>query len=165
MEKGEAYISAEVNSIDDIVSRYSISEYEWINSDFAEYVENSAKYIPVEESIILEISGAKFTEEEQETISRVIKDYFGLELGDKIIDLEINKRRAIALGAVALVSIIIFFLLYLYTETPIFTELFAFGFWFSCWEAAELGLLDRSELRAEKLEAGQLASLKIKFID
>lgn len=165
MEKGEAYISAKVNSIEDIVSGYSIEDYEWINKDFAEYIENSAYYIPIEESIILEITGAQFTDEEKEIIEKVIKDYFGLDLGDKMIDLEINKRRSILLGLFALLSIIIFFSLYLYADKFIFTELFAFGFWFFCWEFAETGWLDRSDLKTEKIEAGQLASLKIRFID
>ena len=39
-------------------------------------------------AIIIEICGHKFTEKEQDTIKRVIKDYFGLKLGDKIIDLD-----------------------------------------------------------------------------
>ena len=165
MEKGEAYITAKVDSIEDIVSKYSIEDYEWINPEFAEYVDNSAYYIPVEESIVLEITGKKFTKKEQEIIERVIKDYFGLELGDKMIDLEINKKRAIVLGIFAMLAIIAFFSLYIYNEKLLFTELFAFGFWFFGWEFAEIGCLHRSELKTEKLEAGQLASLKIKFLD
>ena len=42
-----------------------------------------AYYIPVEESIVLEICGHKFTEQEQALIKRVLKQYFGLKLGDK----------------------------------------------------------------------------------
>ena len=39
IEKGTAYISAKVNSIDDIISKYSTKDYEWINPDFAHYIE------------------------------------------------------------------------------------------------------------------------------
>ena len=49
-------------------------------------------------AVIIEICGYKFTEQEQETIRRVIKDYFGLKLGDKIIDLDINRNKSNKLG-------------------------------------------------------------------
>ena len=65
IDKGAAYISAKVNSIDDIISKYSIKDYEWINSDFASYLEESAYYIPMEEAIVIEICGGNFSEEQK----------------------------------------------------------------------------------------------------
>lgn len=165
MEKGKAYISVKVDSIEDIISNYSVNGYEWINEKFVEYVEECAYYIPVEESIILEITGVDFNEQEKETIERVIKDYFGLQLGDKIIDLEINKRRSKILLLFGVISLIIFLLLHKYADETILTELLAFGFWFFCWEYADLALIDRSDIKTEKIEAGQLASLKIEFLE
>lgn len=165
MEKGEAYISAKVSGIEDIISRYSVKDYEWVNPEFVEYIEESAYYIPVEESIILEITGAKFTDEEKETIEKVIKDYFGLQLGDKMIDLEINKRRSRVLLGCTLITLIIFFSFYSFMEATLLLEVLAFGFWFFGWEYAEFAWLDRSDLKTEKLEAGQLATLKIQFLE
>ena len=97
IEKGEAYISAKVNSIDDVISKYSTKGYEWINPDFASYIEESAYYIPIEERIIIEICGGNFSEEEQALITKVLKDYFGLKLGDKYLDLDINKHKSFIL--------------------------------------------------------------------
>lgn len=165
MEKGEAYITAKVNSIEDIISNYSIKDYEWINPKFIEYVTECAYYIPIEESIILEITGAKFTDEEKEIIERVIKDYFGLELGDKVLDLEINKRRSRILLGCTVLTLAIFLLLYKYTQESILAEIPAFGFWFFGWEYAEMAWLDRSDIKTQRIEAGQLASLKIQFLE
>jgi len=165
MEKGEAYISVTVESYEDIVSRYSEQEYGWINKDFAEYIEHNAYYIPVEESVVLEITGKKFTDKEKETIEGVIKDYFGLVLGDKMINLAINKKRTGLLAGLAMLFIATFFMIYFFVPDFFFIEIFLFGFWFSCWETAEIGWLERSDLKTEKIEAGQLASLKIKFVD
>lgn len=53
IEKGEAYISAKVNSIDDIISKYSTKDYEWINPEFASYIEESAYYIFLLRKVLL----------------------------------------------------------------------------------------------------------------
>ena len=108
IEKGEAYISAKVTSIDDVISKYSTKGYEWINPDFASYIEESAYYIPIEERIIIEICGGNFSEEEQALITKVLKDYFGLKLGDKYLDLDINKHKSFVLFLFGIISLGIF---------------------------------------------------------
>jgi len=163
MENDEAYIVVRVASIDDIISRYSSPGYEWLNPDFVQYVDECAYHIPVEESIVLEIIGAQFTAEERETIARVITDHYGLELGEKVIELNYNARRAILLLALSIVTAIIFYLLFQYTES-IFLELIVVGLWFFIWELGSVGWLNRADLRMEKLEAGQLASLRVQFV-
>ena len=165
MEKGEAYISVNVNSIDDIISNYSIKDYEWVNPEFIEYIENCAYYIPVEEAIVIDIMGAKFTEEEREIIERVLKDHFGLQLGDKMIQLEINRRQSYILLVLGLLCLVVSLALYKYMDTVWFSEILAFGLWFFCWEYADMAFISRSELKTEKIEAGQLASVKIKFLE
>lgn len=163
IEEKNAYISAKVKSIDDIVSRYSLEDYEWINSEFAEYIENSAYYIPVEESVIIEICGHKFTEKEQETIKRVIKDYFGLKLGDKIIDLDINRNKSNRLLLLGILSVGLVFLASRLTNSEYLLELPLIMMWFFIWEYGDLAWLDRWDLDTERLEAGQLANAKIIF--
>jgi hypothetical protein len=163
IENGSAYISAKVNSIDDIVSRYSLDRYEWINSEFAEYIENSAYYIPVEESIIIEICGQKFSDKEKETIRRVIKDYFGLKLGDKIIDLDINRNKSNRLLLLGILSVGLVFLASRLTNSEYLLELPLIMMWFFIWEYGDLAWLDRWNLDAARLDAGQLANAKIIF--
>ena len=163
IENGNAYISAKVKSIDDIISKYSLEDYEWINSEFAEYLTNSAYYIPVEESVIIEICGCKFTEEEREKITRVIKAYFGLKLGDKIIDLDINFRKANRLLILGVLSLGLVFFISKLTNLEYIIELPLIMLWFFIWEYGDLAWLDRWDIYIEKLEAGQLANAKIIF--
>ena len=163
IEEKSAYISAKVKSIDDIVSRYSLDRYEWINSEFAEYIETSAYYIPVEESIIIEICGQKFSDKEKETIRRVIKDYFGLKLGDKIIDLDINRNKSNRLLLLGILSVGLVFLASRITNSEYLLELPLIMMWFFIWEYGDLAWLDRWELADEKIQAGQLANAKIIF--
>lgn len=163
IEKGNAYISIKVNSIDDIVSRYSIDGYEWINSSFANYIEECAYYIPVEESIIIEICGAKFNEEEKALITKVIKEYFGLQLGDKIIDLDINRKNSNILLGFGIIGIALIILLNIFNIIGVIAELFIFLFWFFLWEYGDMAWIDRAQLQSEKMEAGQLSTAKIIF--
>jgi len=165
IEKGHAYITAKVNSIDDIVSRYSVKDYEWINRDFAKYIEDCAYYIPIEESIIVEICGCKFNDEQKETIKRVIKDYFGLKLGDAILEIDTNRRKSIILlvmGIISLFAVMIFSRLNI-IETVM--ELILIIFWFFIWEYGDLAIIDKMKLMEAKLDAGQLSNVKIQFLE
>ncbi len=165
IEKGEAYISAKVNSIDDIISKYSTKDYEWINPEFASYIEESAYYIPLEESITIEICGGNFSEEEKDIIKRVIKDYFGLKLGDKFLDLDINKHKSFILFLFGIISLGVFAILSNFSIITAVNELLLLLFWFFLWEYADLGWLARGNLRLEQIEAGQLSTAKIVFLD
>ena len=165
IEKGEAYISAKVNSIDDIISKYSTKDYEWINPEFASYIEESAYYIPLEESITIEICGGNFSEEEKDMIKRVIKDYFGLKLGDKFLDLDINKHKSFILFLFGIISLVVFAILSNFSIITAVNELLLLLFWFFLWEYADLGWLTRGNLRLEQIEAGQLSTAKIVFLD
>ena len=165
IEKGEAYISAKVNSIDDIISKYSTKDYEWINPEFASYIEESAYYIPLEESITIEICGGNFSEEEKDMIKRVIKDYFGLKLGDKFLDLDINKHKSFILFLFGIISLGVFAILSRFSLITALNEVILLLFWFFLWEYADLGWIERSNIQIERLEAGQLSTAKIEFLD
>lgn len=163
VEKGNAYISCRVNSINDIVSSLSIRDYEWINKDFAEYIEDNAYYIPVEYPIIIEICGHHFDDSEQELITRVIKDYFGLKLGDKIIDLDINAEKSGLLLLFGFISLGLVILLSMLNVISLMMEIGFIALWFFLWEFADLAIIDRYDLLSEKTDAGQLASVKVIF--
>jgi len=166
IEKNQAYISAKVNSIDDIISKYSTKDYEWINPDFAHYIEESAYYIPIEESVTIEICGSNFSDEEKELVKRVIKDYFGLKLGDKFLDLDENKHKSLILLIFGIISLGIFAILSRFAIiSNVLTEIILLLFWFLLWEYADLAWLQRSDIQVERIEAGQLSTAKIVFLD
>lgn len=160
---GKAYISTKVSSINDIISKYSIKNYEWINPNYIDYIENVANYIPVEENIVLEICGCKFTEEEQILIKKVLTQYFVLKLGDAIIDININKKRSMVLLVFGIISTLLFMLLNIINVIPTIAEMIAIGLWFFVWEYLDLVLLKGSELSTKKIEAAQLANVIIVF--
>ena len=53
VEKGLAYISCNVSGYNDIIDRYSVKGYEWVEESFARFVEENAIYIPPEYPLYL----------------------------------------------------------------------------------------------------------------
>ena len=51
LEKNTAYVSVNIDNYNDVISKYSISNYEWLNPEFADYVEETAYYIPFAEFV------------------------------------------------------------------------------------------------------------------
>lgn len=165
MDQNSAYMTVKVNDYNDIVSKYSVDNYEWINTEFADHLELMAYYIPVEEPIVIEITGKKFTDEEKKVIEKVIKTYFGLKLGDKMLSLNSNRDKYMILLIYGVLSFIMFYVLYMNNVIETILEIVIFGFWFIMWEFANLAFLQRNNLKVEKLEAGQLSSATVVFID
>lgn len=165
MDQNSAYMTVKVNDYNDIVSKYSVDNYEWINTEFADHLELMAYYIPVEEPIVIEITGKKFTDEEKKVIEKVIKTYFGLKLGDRMLSLNSNRDKYMILLIYGVLSFIMFYVLYMNNVIETILEIVIFGFWFIMWEFANLAFLQRNNLKVEKLEAGQLSSATVVFID
>lgn len=165
MEKEAAYITVYVESIDDIISFYAIKDYEWINDDLADYLEEQSYYIPVEEQVIIEFTGARFNDYEKKVIEKTIKTYFGLKLGDKIIDLNQNNKKIMFLCISGLILFIIVTFIMKMNIIESLSELILVFLWFFIWEFIDTVIFERKQLLNDKLEAGQLSSAKIVFTE
>ena len=162
-DDGYAYISANVKSIYDIITPYSIKDYEWINANFAAFIEKNAYFIPIEERVTLEICGAEFTEAEQKLIRRVVLSHFNLKLGDVQLDLNDNKNKSIALILMGLLLFGIVSYLFRAQTLGNAIELATIVFWGMIWDGIELILFDRNELNSQKMDAAQLSNMRIIF--
>jgi hypothetical protein len=165
MDQNSACMTVKVNDYSDIVSKYSVDNYEWINKEFADHLELMAYYIPVEEPIVIEITGKKFTDEQKRIIEKVIKTYFGLKLGDTMLLLNANRNKYTILLIFGVLSFVMFYLLFMANIIGTILEIGSLVFWFIMWSFADLAFLQRNNLKIDKLEAGQLSSAKVTFID
>ncbi len=162
IENGLAFISCKVKGFYDIVDPYSVEEYEWLNESFARYVESNAAYIPTEYPIVLEIIGGHFSDKQKEVIEETILDYYGLALGDKQIDLIRNRRKIIVISVIAVIVAVIEWLLDAFSYSMILQESIMILVWFFVEDVVEL-ILERIDLREEKTDAAQLASVAVRF--
>ena len=86
MEKEAAYITVYVESIDDIISFYAIKDYEWINDDLADYLEEQSYYIPVEEQVIIDPTKDNSKKEETKWCT-IYCSFTSKQLNDASLDL------------------------------------------------------------------------------
>ena len=81
LEDGIAYIPCHVQNMDDIISKFSIRDCPSLDSEFSDYIVNFIECIPIKYPIVLEIYGAKFSEEEKQIIVDTIAADGDYELG------------------------------------------------------------------------------------
>lgn len=165
LESGLAYISSNIEGYYDVVDRYSVEGYEWLNSEFANFIETNAYYIPVSYPIVLEICGGHLTEKQQEAIVETVSDYYALQLGDHQFELDNNRRKSLILFFFGLISSAVVWLLQFTKVIGSIKEAILILFWFFTWEFANLAWLERRDLSMAKTDAAQLASIKVIFRD
>lgn len=163
VEKGIAHVYANVTSYDDIISRYSVKNYEVLNDDFINYLEQVTYYIPIVYPVVLSIDGCKFSLEEEKIIEEKVKEYFGLKLSDATMNLKENRRKSLILLLVSFLTWSLLSLFNYFNIAEIFMEAYLVIIWFFLWTFAEFEFIDRPKLKYDKLDMAQLASMKIVF--
>ena len=163
VEKGIAHVYANVTSYDDIISRYSVKNYEVLNDDFINYLEQVTYYIPIVYPVVLSIEGCNFSLEEEKIIEEKVKEYFGLKLSDTTMNLKENRRKSLILLLVSFLTWSLLSLFNYFNIAEIFMEAYLVIIWFFLWTFAEFEFIDRPKLKYDKLDMAQLASMKIVF--
>lgn len=163
LEDGLAIISCNVNGYYDIIDRYSVEGYEWLNDSFARFLESNAFYIPFEYPIVLEICGTKFNRKQREVITETIHDYYELKLGDKQMELNDNTRRIITFMVIAGLFTLLFTFVQGWQQDSFVVQFILIMLWFFIWGLSDMVVTDRSELKEEKMAIAQLASTVVRF--
>ena len=160
VENNLAYISVNVNSYEDIVSKYSVVGYEDLNQEFVDYIEENAEYIPLEYPIVLEITGTRFSKDKQKIITETISDYYNMKLGETQEELSSNTRFALLLFVLAIVTGALYLTV---SATQFFSTALELGIWFFAWTFADVFWLERNEIKERKTDYAQLSSMKVIF--
>ena len=164
LEDGIAYIPCHVESMEDIINRYSIKGCESLNSEFADYILGFIECIPTKYPIVLEIYGPKFTEEEKKLIAEIIVSDGDYELGRTI---QVNRHHwkvfmGMMIGTV--VTSIFLMLIGKYLD-GIPHEFFYVIFYLFADAFVRYIFIERWEDQDEKISAGRIASMKVEFVE
>lgn len=163
VDNGLAYISCNVEDYYDIIDKYSVEGYEWLNESFARFVEENANYVPTEYPIVLEICGKKFNKKERACIEETIADYYALKMGDAQLAVENNRNKSLFLLGMGIVAALVFFIMSRVSISNILSEMSVIFFWIFIWDFAESAIFERQDLVEDKVEAAQIASMKVTF--
>lgn len=161
IDNGIASLPCRVTGMDEIISHFSVPGFETLSPELSDYIESSAAYIPPEYPIVLEISGCRFSEEEQSIIRSTIREDYTYKLG--AVQWENRKQLMVALLMVVgmLVTGFLTFGVKGITDTAI--EIIYIFFWFFADIVACYFCLDGFENRKKRLLAGRLSDMTVYF--
>ena len=157
-----AILPCRVTAYDDVISHYSVHEYETLNPEFGEYVEDAISFIPPEYPVLLEIVGCDFTEEEQETIRSTIEEDFMYELG--AVQEQNSQQNKIMLFMLAGMILTWLFVSFWEGLSEMSLEFIYIVFWFFADLVISYVFLDNPESLHRRVLAGRLARIKVSFV-
>ncbi len=163
MEDGIAYIPCKVSGIDDIISRFSVKGCESVDSEFMSYFMDFIEFIPQECPIVLEIHGPKFTEEEKKLIVETISADTDYNLGKTI---ESNKYHRKIFWFMTIGTIVTGCLVAPFEAwggMPL--EFYYVLFWLFADALVRYLFVEYEDYKNDKIRAGQLASVKVEFVE
>lgn len=164
LEDGIAYIPCYVQNMEDIICKYSIRDCESLNSEFAEYIMNFIECIPIKYPIVLEIYGAKFTEEQKKIIVDTITSDGDYQLGRTIQENRHHRFVFVEMVIGTVISGILLALIGRYLrEIP--KEFFYVLFWLFADSLVRYIFIERGDYRNQRMGAGRIASMKVEFVE
>lgn len=163
VRNGIATIPCQVSDYSDVISTYSVKGYETLNPEFSDFLKESAELAPTKYPVVLELIGDCLSEEEKNTIERIIRDDFAYDLG--VVEREENrhKRNFLFMFFGLIVSGIILWFTHALAEEP--REVFFILFWFMGDTLCDYIFMTGYDLRRDRRLAGRLASIKVVFSD
>lgn len=132
-----------------------------LDTGMLDYIESTAYNIPIDRPLIVNISSVP--EEERDNVKKAYKKYFELKFNDKCLDLRICYGKAIVLLALGFLFLGAAVLVSHFDILWGLNEIFTVAASFTMWESIDFFLLERANIKAEKLDAAQLLLAKIEF--
>lgn len=163
IDGNRAIITLRLEHLDDIIHPLSSKNRPILNDRVAAYIEKCVSDIPFYYPIIIQVEKEDLTDEEEVLVKRLIHDYFGLELSDRVADLEFNRWKSIILMVIGAMIIFLSFVLMNMGLSSFLVEMVSIFGTFAFWEFADSFVLERNDLKIKKLNAGQLATARIIF--
>lgn len=161
ISNGIATLPCCISEYNDVISAYSVKDYETLNPEFADYLKSVAEVTPPECPIVLNIISECLSSEQQKVIKEIIQDHFAYELG--IVEKDELRHTRIFCGMFfgMIILVILLWQMQINSEEPF--ELFFIFFYFLGDTLCDYIFVTGHDLRRDRRLAGRLASIKIVF--
>lgn len=158
MESDDKAVHISINDASEIISPYAEDNKAVINTEFALFLENSVKDVPVKQDLILQISGKNLA---LEPISSAIKNYYYNEFVDTQRKLKHNLRFSIITLIIGLLALSCTIIINAF-DIPFLIggaiDIFA---WVFVWESLDLFFFRRAELKYQQYRYMNFINAKI----
>ncbi|MBR4400904.1 MAG: hypothetical protein IKT09_04335 [Synergistes sp.] len=161
VNNGIATIPCRISDYSDVISTYSVKGFEIPNTEFIDYLKETAEVTPSECPLVLDIVGDCLSQEDKKTIEETLLDNLAYQLGM----VEKDEKRHTHTFVLMMIGLIVSGLLLWFTRdlAEEARELFFILFWFMGDTLCDYIFLTGYDLRRERRLAGRLASIKVIF--
>lgn len=160
----KAIIPIEIRRMEDLFCSYSKNKIA-LNSELIAYIEDITYYIPYEYSIVFEIHGIYASNDEKAFITSSMKDYFGVMVYDKQVELRYNTKKALTLLITGLVILCSSFFMNGVNGIQFLKEVLSIIGTFAIWKFVDTIWLERKNKKIDVWNAGQIATATIDFTE
>ena len=161
VKNGIATIPCRITDYGDVINTYSVKGYETLNTEFVDYLKETAELTPAECPLVLSIIGDCLSREEKKTLEEVIRDDFAYDLGVVENEEKRHKKTFCLMFFGLIIAGILLWLTRALADEP--REVFFILFWFMGDTLCDYIFLTGYDLRRNRRLAGRLASIKVVF--
>lgn len=161
VSNGIGTIPIRVKDYYEVINAYSVKGVETLDFDFVEVLDLAASVMPEECPLVLNIVEDVLSDEERETITETIQDYYAYQLGILEKKVKRHKERFILMSVGLVLTAGLLWLSQGMGELS--REILFVLFWFFGDALFDYILLTGHDLREKKRLAGRLASIKVEF--
>lgn len=167
MENGEAHLYLYLNERSELFDYRTMDKQLSLNNDIYEFIDDKTSMLDNDVKIILHLRCPDLDNHDKENVRHIFKEHFAIELYKIQKDYSRCRNKTIGLAVIGLISFIIYILLCLYGNDLfiMFTEIFAFLFSFSLWEAIDSLIYNLSDTRFEVGNVTQNLLIEIDFME
>lgn len=140
-------VQISLNDSKNVISPFAENNQKVISGDFAEFLENAVKDVPIKEDLTLEISTKKY---DHETISTAIKNYYHNEFVESERQLKNNLIFALVTLFIGLCALTISLVLTYKEILVVLQGTISIFSWVFMWESFDLLCFRRPELRHQQ---------------
>lgn len=163
-EQNRIVVEMTVQNDKNFLSEFSQTKTPVINTEVAEFIENSTYSIPVKEPLTLRITSDCISDNEKEGYSKGIKEYYKQKYFLNQKDIKQNYLIATILTFVSLVLLTTSILLRSSLTFDIWAEAINVVAWFFLWEAVGMFSFKTNQLRFRRNKCLIYISMKIEYI-
>ncbi len=161
----DADIYLQVFSKNELFDSRTVGKQKSLNDRLYSYIESKTDMLDNDVPINLHIVGYAFPSKDQEEIKHLIKEHYSIELykAQKSYKKILNKAMYFFLAG--LVFLLIYLLVIIFVENNVSSEIFAFLFTYSLWEALHGIIFVLSKVKDKRAAVTQNLLMDVDFID
>jgi len=161
----DADIYLQVYSKNELFDSRTVGKQKSLNDRLYSYIESKTDMLDNDVPINLHIVGYAFPSKDQETIKHLIKEHYSIELYKAQKEYKKVLNKSTYLFLIGLVFLLIYLLVIIFVENNVSSEIFAFLFTYSLWEALHGIIYVLSKVKDKRAAITQNLLMEVDFID